>query len=215
VLFRSCYQGALIQEMPRPQGPGRVIFEEGLEPAVAVEAVQIARERGWHIQGYRDDQLICDRDTAETHLYARIAGVPIVFVDDLAESVSNGTIKLVCVSSDPAVVDACIAELTDRLRGRVRVTRSLEQFVEVVSPRVNKARAVETVCASLGLRLRDAVAVGDAANDSEMLAAAGCGVVVRGARPEVIAAADATCAGPDEAGVADVLGHFGLTGSRP
>jgi Cof subfamily protein (haloacid dehalogenase superfamily) len=207
-----CYQGALIRELPRPDGPGRVLFEEGLEPAVAVEAVHIARAHGWHIQGYLDDQLICDQDSAETHLYARIAQVPITFVDDLAEAVSNGTIKLVCVSADPAVVEACIAGLTEGLGGRARVTRSLEQFVEVVSPRVNKARAVEHVCASLGLSLRDAVAVGDAANDTEMLAAAGCGVVVRGARPEVLAAADATCAGPDEAGVADVLQHFALAG---
>jgi len=43
-------------------------------------------------------------------------------------------------------------------------------------------------------------------------AAAGCGVVVRSARPEVVAAADARCTDPDQAGVADVLQHFGLTG---
>jgi hypothetical protein len=71
--------------------------------------------------------------------------------------------------------------------------------------------AIELACSSAGLTLGDAVAVGDAPNDIEMLATAGCGVAVRSARPEVLAAADATCAGPGQAGVADVLEHFGLT----
>jgi Cof subfamily protein (haloacid dehalogenase superfamily) len=207
-----CYQGALIRELPHPDGPGPVLFEEGLDPEVALEALLIARAHGWHRQAYQNDELICEEDRPEAHLYAGIARVPITFVDDLAAVVINGTTKLVCVSEDLDIVAECIDTLRAGLGDRARVTRSLEQFVEVVSPRVNKAMAIERVCALLGLSLRDAVAVGDAANDSEMLAGALYGVVVRGARPEVLAAADATCAGPDEAGVADVLEHFGLAG---
>jgi hydroxymethylpyrimidine pyrophosphatase-like HAD family hydrolase len=64
----------------------------------------------------------------------------------------------------------------------------------------------------LGIPITDAVAVGDAPNDTEMLVAAGCGVAVCSARPEVLAGADAVCAGPADAGVADVLEHFDLAG---
>jgi phosphoserine phosphatase len=55
-----------------------------------------------------------------------------------------------------------------------------------------------------------AVAIGDAPNDIELLAASGFGVAVATARPEVLAVADATCAPPEDAGVADVLVAFGL-----
>ena len=202
-----CYQGAVVRE----PGGGEVLFEEGLSASVARATIAIARAHGWHVQAYSDDRLFCEQDRPEAHLYARIAQVPINFVEDLDTVVSKGTTKIVCVSEDPAIVDACVEALTDGLGQEARVTRSMEWFVEVISPRINKARAVELVCARLGLSLGDAVAVGDAPNDREMLAAAGCGVVVRTARPEVLAVADARCATPGEAGVADVLEHFGLS----
>ena len=208
-----CYQGALVRELPAGERPGAVIFEEGLEPGVARAAIHIAREHGWHVQAYADDLLYCEQDRPEAHVYAAIAQVPIHFVDDLDDIVANGSTKVVCVSEDPAVIDACVRAMTDGLGDSARVTRSTDCFVEVISPRINKARAIDLVCGRLGLALRDAVAVGDAPNDIEMLAEAGCGVAVRSARPEVLAAADATCPPPQEAGVADVLTHFGLTGT--
>jgi Cof subfamily protein (haloacid dehalogenase superfamily) len=207
-----CYQGALVREQPHGGDPGAVLFEEELSREAATAAIDIARAHGWHRQAYADDQLFCEEDRPEAHLYARIAQVPINFIADLATVVTNGCIKVVCVSEDPATVDACVAAMAEGLGDLVRVTRSLAWFVEVVSPRINKALAVERVCARLGLTLGEAVAVGDAPNDSEMLAAAGCGVAVHSARPEVLAVADAVCADPGEAGVADVLEHFGLSG---
>jgi Cof subfamily protein (haloacid dehalogenase superfamily) len=208
-----CYQGALVRELPRGETPGAVIFEEGLDPGVARAAIDIARAHGWHRQAYANDELYCEQDRPEAHVYAAIAKVPIHFVDDLVDVVRNGSTKVVCVSEDPAVIDACVRAMNGGLGARARVTRSTEAFVEVISPRVNKALAVELVCSRLGMALRDAVAVGDAPNDVEMLAAAGVGVAVRTGRPEVLAAANATCAGPEEAGVADVLEHFGLAGT--
>jgi Cof subfamily protein (haloacid dehalogenase superfamily) len=209
-----CYQGAMVRALPGGTTPGDVLFEEGLSPAVALTAITIARERRWHRQAYANDKLYCEEDRPEAHLYAAIAQVPIHFVDDLADVVSNGSTKVVCVSEDPAVIEEMIRAMNDGLRDGARVTRSMDCFVEVISPRINKALAIELVCSRVGLSLRDAVAVGDAPNDIEMLASAGCGVAIRSARPEVLAAADATCAGPEQGGVADVLDHFGLTGAN-
>ena len=205
-----CYQGAVVREVAAERGDGAVIFEEGLGAAAALEVVETARAHGWHVQAYQDDQLLCDQDRPEAHLYARIAQVPIHFVDDLAAIVRAGSTKVVCVIQDPDGVEECVGVLTAELGERARVTRSIGEFVEVVSPRVNKAHAVDIVLARLGLHLADAVAVGDAPNDAEMLAGAGLGVAVEGARREVLAAADATCAGPAAAGVADVLEHLGV-----
>lgn len=205
------YQGAMVREQPPPSGSGEVIFEEGLDGAIARRAVEIAHANGWHIQGYIDDELLCDEDRPEGRLYSRIARVPITYVDDLAPLVATGCTKVVLVSEDPAVTDAAVSTYRAEFGASGRVTRSLEQFVEVVSPRINKAVALAMLCERLHLNLGDGVAVGDAGNDAEMLAAAGIGVVVRGARPEVLAAADAVCAGPGDAGVADVLEHLGLT----
>ena len=208
-----CYQGALVREMPQGEcaPPGAVIFEEGLDGAVAHTAIAIGRDHGWHRQAYANDRLYCEEDRPEAHLYASIAQVPIHFVDDLDEVVRAGSTKVVFVSKDAAVIEACISAVSEGLGERARVTRSMEWFAEVSSPHVNKARAIDIVCGRIGMSLHEAVAIGDAPNDIEMLATAGCGVAVRTARPEVLAAADATCPGPGDAGVADVLEHFGLT----
>jgi hypothetical protein len=96
------------------------------------------------------------------------------------------------------------------LAGDARITRSNPEFVEILDPGVSKAVACEIVCARLGYTLADALALGDAPNDVEMLIAAGYAAAVSTSRPEVLAAADATCAPPQEGGVADVLEAFAL-----
>lgn len=83
---------------------------------------------------------------------------------------------------DPAYVRANRLEVAaGRLTGRV--------LGEVVD-RVAKARALREYAAAAGIDLADTVAVGDGANDLDMLAAAGLGVAYD-AKPVVVAAADA------------------------
>ncbi len=206
-----CYQGALVRELPPPQGTGAVLLDEGVPSAVALRALHVARAHNWHFQAYQDDELYCEQDRPEAHLYARIAGVPINFVDDLAPLLQRSTsTKAICVIEDPREVERCIATITRELKPDARVTRSLPQFVEIVSPRVSKAAACALVCDRLGLRVSDAVAIGDAPNDIEMLDAAGFAIVVSNAVASVLAHADATCAPPREAGVADALAVLGL-----
>jgi len=206
-----CYQGAVVRELPPPDGTGaELLVGGGLPSAVALRALQIARAHNWHFQAYQDDELYCEQDRPEAHFYARIAGVPINFVDDLATVLQRATPKVVCVIEDPREVERCIDTMARELRTDARVTRSLPQFVEIVSPRVSKAAACALVCDRLGARISDAVAIGDAPNDIEMLDAAGFAIAVSTAVPEVLSHADATCAPPREAGVAGALAALGL-----
>ena len=204
-----CYQGALVREMPPG---GATLLEMNLEAAAAELALALAREHGWHIQAYQHDELLCEQDRAEAHLYARIAQVPITFVDDLAPLLRHGTTKLVCVVEDAAEVQRCREVMTRELGGAARVTWSLPQFVEIVNPAVSKAAACALVCERFGVDLGDALAIGDAANDIDVLDAAGYAVAVRTADSHVLDHADATCAPPADAGVADALSALGLIG---
>ena len=206
-----CYQGALVREQPAPVGDGSVLLERDLAGDICVQAVNIAHAHDWHVQAYIDDELLCDEDRPEARFYAQIARVDINFVPSLAEVVVHGSTKIVVVSADPAVTDAAISAFGEAFGPRARVTRSLDSFIETVDPQVSKAIALDTVLQRHGLTLADALAVGDAGNDIEMIAEAGLGVAVAGARAEVLAAADATCASPRDGGVADVLERFGLS----
>ena len=213
-----CYQGAVVRELPREGDPlvdgvptGRLLFEDALPPDLALRGLALARQGGWHRQAYQDEQLLCEEDRPEAHLYARIAQVPISFVPDLEPLLQRGTTKLVCVVDGPdEVVQRCEDAMRSGLGDAARVTRSLPPFVEVTSPVASKGRALARLCAHLGVRLADSVAVGDAPNDADMLSAAGFAVAVEGAPSELLAHADAVCPGPSSAGVALVLEALGL-----
>ncbi len=210
-----CYQGALVQAMPDPDpgeglAYGRLISTETLDAATAQLAIAVAREHGWHRQAYVDDNLFCEEDRAEARLYAHVGAVPIQFVDDLTTTVARGTVKVVVVILDAEEAARCRVAMTDALGARARVTPSYPQFIEIASPRAGKGPAVRRLAEELGVDLSRAVAVGDAPNDVDMLEAVGFGVAVESGLEEVLRAADATCAPPQEGGVADVLTALGL-----
>jgi len=212
-----CYQGAMVRAMPTDASPvvdgvpqGEVLAEDAVDPACALRALDVARTGGWHIQAYRGDVLYCEQERPEAHLYARIAHVDFTLVDDLAPLMEAGSTKVVCVVTDEAAAQRCEDALRAALGDGARVVRSQPEFVEVTSPRAGKGRGLRVVCEQLRVRLDEVVAVGDAPNDVDMLEAAGFAVSVRTSRPAVVEAADAVCAPPEQAGVADVLEALGL-----
>ena len=214
-----CYQGAVVRALPEPGAPpldgiplGELLHEDALDGARAAGAIEAARLGGWHRQAYLDERLLCEEDRPEAQLYSRIAQVPIEFVDDLlAEVAGRGSTKVVCVVDDEAGAAACEDALRTALGAAARVTRSLPPFVEVTDPQASKGRAVRRLCERLGLDPSRGIAVGDAPNDIDMFETVGFAVAVRGGRDDVLRSADAVCAPPEEAGVADVLETLGLT----
>ncbi|MFN2568370.1 MAG: HAD hydrolase family protein [Candidatus Dormibacteria bacterium] len=212
-----CYQGAMVRELPGAEEearPGRILLADGLAAGPALAALRLSRDNGWHFQAYRADRLICERDRPEARLYARIAQTGINFVDDLEPLLRDGTVKALCVIEDAAEASRCEAMLRAELSSSARVVRSLPPFVEITSPTAGKARAVARLCELLGIDAAEVVAVGDAPNDTDLLAMAGFAVAVDGSPAELLAVADVRCSGPERAGVAEVLRLLGLTGDQ-
>ncbi|WP_336250565.1 HAD family hydrolase [Stomatohabitans albus] len=96
-------------------------------------------------------------------------------------------------------------ELAQAVAGKVYLTWSGEHWVEMSSLGVNKATAVERVCAQWGIEANDVLAFGDMPNDIEMLEWAGTGVAMGNATPDVLAIADAVTEAHYENGVARYL----------
>ena len=122
----------------------------------------------------------------------------------------RGSTKGVCVIEDDEEKQRCVATMQGALGPAARVTWSLPMFVEIVNPAVSKARAVDVALERFDASLERSLAIGDAPNDIEMLDAAGFAVAVSSAHESVLRRADATCAGPEDAGVAECLEALGL-----
>jgi len=197
-----CYQGAQVR-MP----DGSTVLDHGITHDLAMEVIRLARERDLHVQAYRDDRLIVERDRPEAHEYANHAGMEIHVVGDLDAAMGPTTPKLVIVSTAQRL-DALLPEARKRWEGRLNVATSVPTYLEFTSVESDKASALAFMCERLGIPQDQSVAVGDGRNDASMIAWAGLGIAVEGSPPEVIAAADRTIPGPGRGGIkqlADVL----------
>jgi Cof subfamily protein (haloacid dehalogenase superfamily) len=190
-----CYQGAEVRSVD-----GAVLLDHGVPHEVAMEVIDFARERGLHVQAYRDDQLIVERDRPEAHEYANHAGMQIHLVDDLDAAMGPTTPKLVIVS-DAATLERVMPEARARWKGKLNVATSVPRYLEFTSSGSDKAAALAFVCAELGVTREETAAVGDGRNDLSMITWAGLGVAIEGSPPEVIAAAGRTIPGPGHGGI--------------
>ena len=87
----------------------------------------------------------------------------------------------------------------------IAVTSSIRSNIELNAADANKGQALRALCAALGISPEETVAFGDGTNDISMLRAAGVGVAMANAAPEVIVAADTVTGDNNSAGVAQTL----------
>ena len=190
-----CYQGAEVRSLD-----GGVLLDHGIPHDLAMEVIGYARERGLHVQAYRDDKLIVERDRPEAHRYAEHAGMEIHLVGDLDEAMGPTTPKLVIVS-EPATLEALLPDARRRWAGKLNVATSTPDYLEFTSVDSDKASALEFLCERYDISQAEVAAVGDGRNDASMIAWAGLGVAVEGSASEVIAVADRTIPGPGHGGI--------------
>lgn len=112
--------------------------------------------------------------------------------------------KLQAYYADTAERDGELARLPG-LFPELLFSTSVKNNIEVNYRTAGKGNGLAALCRHLGLDLADTVAFGDSSNDTDMLLAAGCGVAMANALPEVKAAADAVTLSNDECGVADTI----------
>lgn len=84
-------------------------------------------------------------------------------------------------------------------------TTSSPQDIEISDRSASKGAGLTWLCGHLGIPVADSVAFGDMANDLSMLEAAGDGVAVDNATPDVLAVADHVTSSNDEGGVGAYL----------
>jgi Cof subfamily protein (haloacid dehalogenase superfamily) len=189
-----CYQGAQVRNPD-----GSMLLDHGVPHDVAMEVVEFCRARDLHVQAYRDDELIVERDRPEAQAYARHAGMEVHVVGDLDQAMTATTPKLVIVA-DPPVIDRLLPEVRQRWEGRLYAATSVPSYLEMTSPLSDKRQALEFLCRRLGVPHTETVAVGDGRNDQPMIEWAALGVAIEGAPPEVIEAAHGRTLGPPGTG---------------
>ncbi|MBV8074579.1 MAG: HAD family phosphatase [Candidatus Eremiobacteraeota bacterium] len=199
-----CYQGAAtyvvatrrrLAHVPVPIALGQQVFAR-------------AAADGVRALGYLEDQLFSEADDKYTRWYTDLAGVRAQIVPSLCELFKDrSSTKINCVL-EAERAGAYAEELRRFVGAGGYVTRSNPEYVEVMSPEVDKGRALGVVARYYDTSLEATMAVGDSWNDVPLLDAAGFAVAMANAPPELLAAADATVASVEHDGVAEAIERF-------
>jgi Cof subfamily protein (haloacid dehalogenase superfamily) len=195
-----CYQGAAVVE----PASGRFLRHVPIPVDLAREAVAAVAAEGYHLNCYVDDELYVAEMRPEAHAYADWQRIEIHPVGDLVAWLDRPPTKLVSVG-EPEALDGLEARLKARFDGRLYISKSLPQFLELASPDVTKAAGLAFVAEHLGFSADRTVAFGDGENDVELLEWAGYAVAVENAHERVLAVADLVCPSPELEGVSRVI----------
>ncbi len=112
------------------------------------------------------------------------------------------------IAADEEKISEIQAEL-EKWEGRgFDVARSSENYLEIFPENVDKGKAVLSLCDILNISSRDMAAIGDQELDIPMIEAAGIGIAMGNAIPELKAKADFVTLTNSEAGTAYALEHY-------
>lgn len=196
------YQGALVKNCIS----GETLLHQTLAVEYAREIIGLAREKGLHINLYLDDQLYMEKLTVDGEAYARLAGIPVCLVPDLAVLPGNPT-KVLLIGEEP-YLDKLQVVLKGHYDNKIHITKSKPNFLEFTNPQANKGTALAELAKYYGFSRSETMAIGDSFNDLEMLEYAGLGVAMGNACREIKDRADYVTVTNDEDGVAEALQKF-------
>ncbi len=197
------YNGAMLI---KPDG--EIVYRRDLEDDDAVEAYEAGTERGTDMIVWSDNRLFFSKLTPETEFYRTfyphadltVIGSP----DEIRDVVKRGITKIIYVSPPEKTADNQTF-VDGRFQGRITAFRSAPTLIELVHRDVSKGNALLKLAEFYGVTREQTVAFGDEKNDIPMIEAAGLGVAMANAVPELKAVADYVTLSNAEDGVAAAL----------
>jgi len=201
-----CYQGAAVID---PE-TNEVLRDTPLPIETVRRIIDVVEGDRMHLQLYRNDEYYCEERNRFSELYASIAGVQPVIVPSLRESFAFSPATKAVIVTDPPEASAYVERMRQMMDGVAYVTRSYPEFVELINPAVDKGDALRFVADRVGVDLADVIAIGDSWNDAPLLRAAGFGVAMGSAPPELREVAGAMVGDVANDGVAEAIERYVL-----
>ena len=196
------YNGAMVR-----LESGELFSHEPLDSAVSDQVIDFAEANSLALNFYEEGRVLSRRFHPWWDLYEGRTCSPMVEVPDLKAHKGTSPTKLL-IMAEPARIRELEAHFKPLFEGRANVLISGDEYLEFMSPRVNKGAALLALAARLGIAKEDIVAAGDGYNDIEMLQAAGHAVAIHSGRQAAKDAAHRVVQGPEAWGVAEFIENF-------
>lgn len=179
----------------------KVYVNSPLKLPTALDLLQYVKENGHYVQVYMGDKLYVKEENEYSRMYAKISGIQAVAIGEEIYSIKEAPNKLLLMTATENF-EATWKDVEEKFKGRVDVTSSKDNYLELMEPGVNKWQAVKSLAKSFGIKPEEIMCIGDSNNDLSMIKNAGIGVAVANAKPQVQKYAKMVTASNDNDGVA-------------
>lgn len=206
------YNGGAIVAIA-PDGQEEIVVEHGMSLTLAQKIFDLGQVNDvvdTHV--YTRDNLYIYNISATDQRYMTERQVPYTAITttDLSFMANEGPVmKVIFEHPDPAVQQVIADAVTAVVGDEVLVTFSSNRYVEFNPKGVDKGVTGLELADILGIARDDTAAIGDNLNDAAQIKAAGVGVAVANAKPEIKALADVVLTTTNnEAAVANFIQHY-------
>ncbi|HCI74287.1 MAG TPA: hypothetical protein DHV42_07100 [Lachnospiraceae bacterium] len=177
-----------------------------------IEAFDLARAFGIHIQTYTDTSVVSETDNASLRRYLAIQNLPLELYPNIRDAKIAPPPKLLCLDFDhPENITRFRKHFEQQMKGRMDCFQSNPWLLEIVLPGVNKGSSLRFISQKTGIPIQNTVSAGDAENDLPMILAAGIGCAMQNADDALKAQADyVTMNDNNHGGISEILHRFCL-----
>lgn len=197
------YNGALIKEA-NGQKP---VFHLPLERDLAQDVLDVTREWPGRRFVFIGDVVYTDTEDEVTRSYAKALRVEFRRLEQL-EQVLFESPTMITFRNEPPEIDKLTEFIRNHFQDKIYLVNSRPFFLDIAHREVSKRRGLEELCARLGIKAEEVIAIGDGLNDLEMLEFAGLGAAVANAPEELKAKAGYVAGGSHYHGVIEVMEKF-------
>lgn len=181
-----------------------IIHSDPIAPRDVAKVLQNAAALGRPVSVAVKDRLAANGSDQDLADYYRVAGLDLTVSDDF-DSACQEAIYQIMLGSRESEYPAIIRDTEG-----VKLAVSWERAVDVISATGGKGVAISKTAAYFGLDLSRSLAFGDSYNDLDMLQAAGTGVAMGNAAPQLKEVADHVCRSVSEDGIYHYCLEHGL-----
>lgn len=202
------YNGALVREVDSND----VVSHTPIPREIARSIARYCTLGGLDLNVYLNDDYFVARRTPAVEYYEAISGLTAQVagdLDSLLREAPDDPTKLLIVA-EPEEAGDLAARLAGMYPGTLNVMRSRPRFVEIVREGVDKWPGVLAIAQRLKVNPANIMAMGDGANDREMIRRAGLGICVPHAPAAVKVEADYVTHEDNGLGVAEAIERFVL-----
>lgn len=203
--YAITYNGAMVQEADS----GKVLLQHSLTYAEFLELTQLAKDLNIHTHAEDEANMYTpNRDISRYSVRESFLVDMPLFYRLPEEFPADKQFAKVMFIDHPKLLAAAQQKIPQAFFDRYYFVNSEPFFLEALNKKASKGNAVTDLAGKLGLTMDQVMAIGDQGNDLPMIQAAGLGVAMGNAIPEVKAAAQVITATNAEDGVAKAIRQY-------